>query len=417
MTQFQDQALREGVHIGVYEIKGILGATRFAITYRGWNHHLNAKVVLKEYFPHDYAVRREEGRIVAPKAENDREIYEYGLASFVEQADVLGQIQQHSVVGVHNALQINGTAYLIMDYEDGVPLSMLSDPPASMTGPKFKAILTSLLAGLEQVHARGTVHGDIHPSNILLRENGEAVLIDFAAARLAMAERSNTLAQELRAGYAAPERYDTGNRPGPESDLYALGATMYRCITHNEPAPAPERLSALGKSEADPLEPLLGSGAQIDNKDLLKTIDWMLRPQAKDRPRSATDVLAALSTEDEDVQQMGTQTKPGDKGHMAKPVESPPRTVLLVGGVIGLAALIAAGLWYFQPSEPAPDTLAFKPDIRIAPVSKAEDADATSGPAPFTDPEVPVAESPGETNSAPVATNAQRETPEPDQGP
>ncbi len=408
MTQFQDQALQEGFHIGVYEIKSILNASRFDITYRGWNHHLDAPVVLKEYFPHDFAMRRKNDHTVAPKSKCDRTIYESGLASFVEQAEILGQIEHRSIVRVHNTLQINGTAYLIMDYENGVPLSNRADPPDALTGPELKAILSALLAGLEQVHMHGTVHGDIHPSNILLRENGEPVLIDFAAAKLAISARSNKLAQELRAGYAALEQYQPGNRPDPQSDLYALGATMYRCITHNEPVPAPERISAINKSKPDMLGGILSSSSvHIDDENLLEAIGSMLRPEAEDRPRSAAEVLAALSDEQGSVQPMRTETRPENRKHADQPVESPRHAALWTGAVIAVAALIA-GLWYFQAEEPASETLAFNKDSRPSPAaSKRKEIGAERRSVPPTHAEEATAEAREPINTEPLPAKRQ----------
>jgi Protein kinase domain len=424
MTQFQDRALQEGFHIGVYEIKNILSANRFDITYRGWNHHLNIPVVLKEYFPHDLAERGKEAPTVVPKSEQDRSVYESGLASFVEQAETLGQIEQPSIVGVHNVLQTNGTAYLIMDYEDGVPLSSRADPQSSLTGSELRAILGSLLAGLEQVHIRGTIHGDIHPSNILLRGNGEPVLIDFAASKLTVAERSNRLAQELRAGYAAPEQYDPSNPLRPESDLYSLGATMYRCITHYEPVPAPERLSAINKSKTDMLKTLSRSSSRVDNDDaLLETIASMLRPKAKDRAHSAAELLSALSREDEAVQGTGTKSSDGERkakaielpgsAHETQPVEPPRRASVWAGIVIGAAALIGAGLWYFRSSEPVSDPVAQQSDSRPTLASKAKQADAVGGTIRSADPERRSVEAAGEADTEAMSESARHEAPEP----
>ena len=403
MTQFQDQALPEGFHIGVYEIQSILGAGRFDITYRGWNHHLNAPVVLKEYFPHDCAMRRRNDHTVAPKSERDRTIYESGLASFVEQAEILGQIEHRDIVRVHNTLQINGTAYLIMDYEDGVPLSNRADPPDALTGPELKAILSALLAGLEQVHMHGTVHGDIHPSNILLRESGEPVLIDFAAAKLAVSAHSNRIAQALRAGYAALEQYEAGNRSDSQSDLYALGATMYRCITHNEPVPAPERISAINKSKPDMLAEILSSSnTRIDDENLLATVGWMLRPEAEKRPSSAAEVLAAFSSEDATEKPTGTEARADDGKHTNKPIES-PHTALWTGAVMGVVALIA-GLWYFQ----AEQTVAVKKDSRPSPsTSKEKRIDAARRSIPRTRVEEAAAEARNPIKTEPVPAKRQ----------
>jgi len=390
MTQFQDQALQEGFQIGVYEIQSLLSGSRFDMTYRGWNHHLNAPVVLQEYFPRDFAIRQSSDQTVAPKSEGDRAIYESGLEHFMALAKtLLGQVEHRNIVTVPNTLHINGTAYLITDFEDGAPLSSRAD---TLTTSQLRIILRSLLSGLEQVHTHAAVHGDIHPSNILLRENGEPVLIDFAAAKLAVCEQRKGFSENLRAGYAAPEQYEPGSRPNPRSDLYALGATMYRCITHNEPVPAPERILAIRASKPDrQAERLSSASARIDDENLLETIGWMLRLKPHDRPISAADVLAALSSQDAAVQLKRTKATPDDRQYTDKPIES-PRRAMWTAAIIGFVALIA-GLWYLQAEKPAPETVAVKKESPPGTAASKERAiDVAPGSVPPTRAEETTAE-------------------------
>lgn len=375
MTQFQDQALPEGAHIGLFGIKNCLSADRFGVTYCAWNHHLNALVALKEYFPSDFAMRREDRGSVEPKSESDRAVYEFGLERFLEQAEILSQIEHRNVVRVQNVLQVNGTAYLLMDYEDGVPLSRIYDSPMAFTKSEWKFILLSLLDALDKVHERGTVHGDIHPANILITAAGEPVLIDFAAARLAMASRSGTLDRDLCVGYAPAEQFRKGNSPGPATDLYSLGATLYRCITHTEPKSAVDRVRAVRKGDPDPMKPLADSAIKTYSEAFLRTIDWMLCPDAKDRPQSASEVLASMSQELEDTQSTTTQKHGDTEANAIIPsaIAANPRAGLWVGGVFSVAMLSAVGLGYFGDNNQPSERLALNTEEQITPMLTDED--------------------------------------------
>ncbi|MGH8658851.1 MAG: serine/threonine protein kinase, partial [Gammaproteobacteria bacterium] len=355
----QDQALPEKAQIGVYEIKAVLSADPFGITYHGWNRHLNAPVALQEYFPADLVVRQEDRHTVSPRSESERAAYETGLASFLEHAKGLAQIEHRNLVRVHNALEANGTAYLIMDHEEGIPLSRHCDPPASLTEVELKAILLALLEALQKAHESGVVHGDIHPDNVRIRGGGRPVLIGFATPRLATASCSGLPQRELRAGYAPTEHYNSDNRPGPVTDLYALGATMYRCITHAEPVPAPDRVSALGNGKPDPL------GFQAESpsysEGLLKAIEWLLCPQAKDRPQSASEVLAALKPQPEEAQATEKSHRHNETGHpphIVSPAMASSRAGPWISAGIGVAALLALSFWYIQQLEQGPETVA-----------------------------------------------------------
>ncbi len=357
MTQFQDQALPANAQIGVYQIKTVLSADRFSITYRAWNSHLNALAALQEYFPADIVLRREDRRTVGPQSESGRASYEAGLASFLEQAGVLEQIEHRNLVRVHNALEANGTAYLIMDHEDGTPLPRRSDPPASLTEAEVKAILLALLDGLQKVHESGAVHGDIHPANIRIRGDGQPVLTDFATARLATVSCGDSSLRELRAGYAPAEQYDSVNRPEPAIDLYALGATMYRCITHAEPVPAPDRVSALRNGQPDPLG--FPAAGLPYSEALLKAIEWLLCPQAEDRPQSGSEVLAALKRHEEaqTTEKSHQQEETRHPRAIVSPATASPRAGPWIGAVFGVAALICLGLWYLQQDKRRPETV------------------------------------------------------------
>ena len=354
MAQHEARVLPTGAQIGVYEIKEVISSGRAGILYRAWNEHLNTMVALKEYLPTDYAVRDEDGYSVKAKRVNDASVYEYGMEKFLEFAEILTDIQQKNVVGVHNVLQFNGTAYLAMDFEEGVLLSKLQASSPSFSDTELKKILMSLLNALQAVHDKGTVHGDVHPSNIIIKHDGEPVLVNFAAARLALAAHSKELLQELRSGFAPAELYHPDNLPGPSSDLYSLGATMYYCITRTDPGSILDRVEALNNKQPDPYQTALEKQSAGFSEGLLKAINWMLYPNAEERPQSAVDVLNVLGQDasESNIPEMQHKKIPvsqEDKVHETETRQA--HTGLLTGSIIIIIALIAVGFWYLRQEQ------------------------------------------------------------------
>lgn len=345
MTQIHDQALPAGTQIGVYEIKDTLKMGAFDITYRAWNHHLKERVEIQEYFPHDFAARANDGLDVAPKSPSDQENFDYGLKAFLDQAEILTQIEHPNIARAENILQLNGTAYLIMAHQQGVALSRLIEPPATLAETELKFILASILHALQKVHECKIVHGGIQPTTIFLGKNGEPLLTDLAAARLAIAARTCQLASQLATGYAPAEQYESAGECGPATDFYALGATLYYCMTHRQPDAAQNRIKAVSKGEPDPMALLTQSAGAAYSAELLQAVDWMLRPGYHDRPQSAAEILALLTSEP--VPEQG------------KPVTSKQKTVddsksgpvamnsIGISVMVGIIALITTiGLWF-----------------------------------------------------------------------
>ena len=350
MTQIQEQVLQEGTHIGVYEIKDVISTNDYGITYHAWNQHLNMLVVVTEYFPRDLAIRHEGAATVRPKSKSSQDAYQYGLQEFIQHAEMLEETSHQNIVGVHNVLQFNETAYLVMDHEDGVSLSKSQDLSPAYSEDELKKLLRSLLNALQYFHEKGSVHGDIHPENILIRKNGEPVLINFSAARLAFAAHNNKLLHVLHTGYAPPELYEPGNLPGPAADLYALGATMYRCMTHSDPLPALERVKALKNNLPDPLQTNLETSAPVFNEQILKSITWMLHLNTSERPQSALEVLTLLDKNLEETQTMETadaQMDDDSKVNTFETTTAQSRISLIISS-IGIVILVAAGFWYLK---------------------------------------------------------------------
>jgi serine/threonine protein kinase len=350
MSHIHNQILPVGTHLGVYEIKEASKIDTFDITYRAWNHHLKEWVEIQEYFPHDFAIRANDGLGVESKSPGDKENFEFGLKAFLDQSEILTQIEHPNIVKAENVLKFNETAYLIMDYQEGVPLSKLVRSLASFAETELKFILVSILNALQKVHEYKIMHGGIQPATIILGKNGEPLLTDFAAARLAIAAHTAKLAGELATGYAATELYKHTNESGSATDFYALGATMYYCITHNQPTAAQSRTMALSKGEPDPLASLSGSPGTPYSAELLQAIDWMLRPEYNNRPHLATEILALLKS-GPISDQTGPITSKQEALEVAnsRPIAKNP---VWIGVMVGIVGLVIVGLWFGKkPSE------------------------------------------------------------------
>ncbi|SFK59319.1 Serine/threonine protein kinase [Nitrosomonas aestuarii] len=367
MTHIHNQILPQDTQIGVYEIKNATKIGSFDITYRAWNHHLKEHVEIQEYFPHELAIRTDDGLGVTEKSVVEKESFKHGLKVFLNQAEALVQIEHPNAVTAENILQFNGTAYLIKPCREGVPLSKLVQSPTSFSETEIKFILTSILNALQLIHDHKIVHSGIQPETIWLSKEGEPILVDFAGARLTIAARTARVADELAIGYAPAEQYEHADTPGPATDFYALGATMYFCMTHRKPAAAQTRKMALSEGEPDPLVPISELPGAAFSAELAQTLKWMLQLQYADRPQSAAEILALLKSEqaDDRVTPTASALEPQDT------VSDHPATkkYIWAGTITGIVALIAVGLWLSESTSDLFDN---------EPVSASETANQSS---------------------------------------
>lgn len=294
MAQAYHHALESGTRIENFEVKGVLGVGGFGITYKGYDHSLRCDVAIKEYLPNELALRAKDGSTVAAKSKNDEKSYQYGLKRFLDEARTLAKFREPNIVRVTRFLECNGTAYLVMDYEDGQSLSQFLRNRDALSEDQIRAIFIPILNSLRSVHAKDYLHRDIKPANIYLRKAGSPVLLDFGAARNALGGQTRTITGMVTPGYAPFEQYHTRVRQGPWTDLYAIGATIYRCITGSTPVDATERVAAIHEGDPDPHVAAAVRCKGKYSQDLLEMVDWMLRPNAKDRPQDVRDVLVKL---------------------------------------------------------------------------------------------------------------------------
>ena len=207
-------ALPKGYRFDDFEIVRVLGQGGFGITYLGYNHALDKPVAIKEYLPNDLAVRDNTNSVV-PKATSMAEDFQHGLDSFLGEARTLARFKHNNIIQVFHFFRSNGTAYIVMEYAEGEDLAGHLKRKGKLSEEDLKPILEPVLEGLVLVHGAGILHRDIKPHNIMIRDDGSPVLIDFGAARMAIGAMSRSITAIVSPGYAPIEQYATKSNQGP----------------------------------------------------------------------------------------------------------------------------------------------------------------------------------------------------------
>ncbi len=283
-------ALPSGYRLHDYEIVSVLGVGGFGITYLATDTQLGMQVAVKEYLPNTLAVRTETSTVL-PKSTTDENDYRWGLDRFMKEAQTLARFRHLNIVRVLRFFEANGTGYTVMEYERGQSLAAyLRAHPTAMRESELLKLILPLLDGLERVHEAGFLHRDIKPANIYLREDGAPVLIDFGSARQAMGSQTQSLTSVFTPGYAPFEQYFSDGKQGPWTDIYALGAVLYRLVTGKSPPDAAKRI------KQDTLEPasILCRGRY--SAGFLHAIDQALLMDEQARPQSIDAWLGLLAS-------------------------------------------------------------------------------------------------------------------------
>lgn len=281
-----------GYQLDEFRITQVLGQGGFGITYRATDLRLEREVAIKEYLPRQFAYRGADSKVL-PRPGSDEEGFEWGLKRFVNEARVLAKFHHPNIVAVNRYLEANGTAYLVMEYEEGRDLeAWMESYPGGGVAEKIllDRILLPLLDGLEKVHQKGLLHRDIKPENVFMRHDGTPVLIDFGASRAHGQGATANLTSFISAGYSPLEQYG-GLRQGPWTDLYALAGTIYRVIAGHKP------MNAIDRQHGNSLTPAAVVGRGRYSDVFLSAIDLALSIDPEKRPQSAAAFRSMLRSQ------------------------------------------------------------------------------------------------------------------------
>lgn len=275
--------LRKGTRlIGRYTIEGVLGQGGFGITYLGIDELHEKKVAIKEFFPQGIVTRNIEYEdTVTVTFVGEKANYEKGKERFLKEARTMAKFSKdEGIVKALDFFEINNTAYIVMEYLEGITLKQYLRENQRIAPEDLIELLVPLIESLDEIHSQGMIHRDISPDNIMVLPDGRIKLMDFGAARDYTEFGEKSLSIVLKPGYAPPEQYQTHGIQGPWTDIYALCATMYKCITGENPPDAIERvmddslkkISEFGIAISPQVEAVIIKGMSVSAKDRYQDI-------------------------------------------------------------------------------------------------------------------------------------------------
>jgi hypothetical protein len=367
-------ALEPGSTLNEYRLKSVLGAGGFGITYLAWDGHLEKPVAIKEYLPGDLALRALDGSVV-PVSTDHHNDYRWGLDRFIQEARTLARFSHPHIVRVNRYFELNGTGYMVMDYEEGESLQQHLKHAPLPPEDELRRLLLPLLDGLAAVHAANFLHRDIKPANIYIRSDGRPVLLDFGAAR-ATGGATRSLTAVLTPGYAPLEQYSSDGRQGPWSDIYALAGVLFRIVTDRNPPDAVARL------QNDTVDAALQSARGRYSAALIAAIGRALAVKAESRPQSVADWRALFEAAPARAGTAATALPVAPVTAAARPggVTAAPRTAPVatdhgeawrrIGWTAfwAIAAILAVSWYLKRQPEPAPAPAVAAPSAKRAPV-------------------------------------------------
>lgn len=225
-----------------YVIGEKINSGGFGIVYKAWDKTLETVVAIKEYYPSGLVNRLPgETNVILVATKRERE-FVHGKKRFLTEARNMAKFSSHkNIVYVYQFFEENNTAYIVMEYMDGNPLSkVLQQQNVPLPYDYCVNVASEVCAALREIHKENILHRDVSPDNIMICNDGTVKLFDFGAARFS-AEMENKVTKVVKPGFAPPEQYETVNHQDPRTDIYALGATLYYAMTGIKPEESTDR--------------------------------------------------------------------------------------------------------------------------------------------------------------------------------
>ena len=299
------EELSAGSVLRDYQIHSTLGCGGFGVVYEGQHTELGIYVAIKEYYPSELSVRRN-GKI-QPRNPEFAPHFEEGLDRFLQEAQQLEKFRDcPNIVTCREFFRAGGTAYMVLEYVSGISLSQLlkqrEDAGNPFTEQELLLIILPLLDALQTIHESGVYHRDIKPSNIMMRRDDQSpILIDFGAVKHEISKHTKSFAP-FTDGYAAMEQIAQEDI-GPWTDLYGVGAVMWRMVAGGNPPFIPANpvssqkrsFKVMGGHE-DPLPSAREIGKGRFSERILHTIDGCLTINVKDRVQNCRELRQRLTS-------------------------------------------------------------------------------------------------------------------------
>ena len=272
---------------GKYRIVRFINSGGFGCTYEAVHTSLDDRFAIKEFFVKDFCNRDENTSYVTVGTNSKKALVEKLKNKFINEAKSIRKLHHNGIVKVSDVFEENGTAYYVMDYIEGRSLSQLIDEKGRLTEAEALRYIRRVSETLKYVHSKGMLHLDIKPGNIMIDEEDNPILIDFGTSKQydeESGENTSTLLGKTP-GYAPLEQMDNSVQEFyPATDIYALGATMYKMLTGITPPNAIKRASG---TKLEPLPSNISEGTR-------NAIETSLNILVENRPQSIEEFLKAL---------------------------------------------------------------------------------------------------------------------------
>lgn len=286
-----DTGLPRNARLGIdstYNIRRIISQSELAIVYAARQDNNKQMCIVKEFFPRALARRNADRKSVAGRKTAAGSKYVGLLEAFLQEAELLNEAGHPNIAGYVDHFEENGTAYLVMEYCQGVTLDQYVKNHANCIDARFlRATFVPLIGALEHMHELGIIHRDIKPGNIMIDEGDQPKLLDFGSA-VRYTETGHPIF--TTAGYSPLELYSEKSQQTPASDIYSLAATLYYCCSGQPPYDVRNRLFE------DKLAPVRSAARNVSPL-LSRVIHWGMRVSADKRCPSLKWFKAALHAE------------------------------------------------------------------------------------------------------------------------
>ena len=320
---------------GKYELLKFLGKGGFGITYLGRHILLNKYVAIKEYFPKDNFRRESNGTQVSY---SDKSVARRNIEKFLKEAKTMAELNHEGVVKVNDVFEENNTAYYVMDYIEGKSLA----EQLPIAQEQALAYIKQAAEALQYVHTKGILHLDIKPANIMINQSGKAVLIDFGISKHYDSEGKGTSSstQGYSSGYSPIEQMTPGGLKQftPPTDIYALGATLYKIISGTTPPASTDLADEETLSRPENM-----------SREVFGFINKCMQQKRKDRPQTMSEVLGlieALSGEKPKPKPTPPKPKPEPKPRLIIEPDPDPnpdqRIFRIIAMVVSIIAVVVA---------------------------------------------------------------------------
>ncbi|MBR4365835.1 MAG: protein kinase [Bacteroidaceae bacterium] len=337
-----------------YEIVSTLGQGGFGITYLAKatvnvdNIPIEAMFAIKEHFISSMNERR--GTTVITTNSNNKDEIAESLKSFITEAKRLNKLSLNhpGIVRVNEHFQTNDTAYYVMEYVKGQSLRefVRKAPQGKLSEEDALQLFRPIAKSIAYLHEHKVTHLDIKPDNILIRENGQPVVIDFGLSKHYSSQgapTSSIKAVGCSNGYSPMEQYAGIKTFTPEADIYALAATLYFMLTGKDPVISTE----INKS-------IIQNGLPDNLSE--QTANAILNAMAKlkeDRTAKVEDMLKALK-----IGSSSDETNGEEKTPLTKTIKERKESHIqkyLLWGIGGAALVVLLVLFCLPHGENTPD--------------------------------------------------------------